>query len=204
MRDFGRGEIGQLHAGLMDGRHLLLLLNLIGHIADRDDQVPWRGSDLADGRGMDVVVTVLAAAKRGTGGLGRRQGGMEGAKVGAEDLRAAQHAVKIHADHLIAAEPLAETAVAPDDRIVAVQQGHAVGHAFDDLLVLQQPADLQGPLQVLGGDIDPGKLLSPKMRQGTQGVGGHHHFVGFGGAGQQPLGIFARIADQEYSGLSRQ
>ena len=93
--DFGRGQIGQFHAGLMDGRHLLLLVDFVGHVADRDDQVPRRTAHLADRRGMHVVVVVLAAAERGTRGLTGRQGGVEGAKVGAEDFRAAQDRVKV-------------------------------------------------------------------------------------------------------------
>ena len=92
-------QIGQFHAGLVDGRHLLLLVDLVGHVADGDDQVPRRAARLADRRGMDVVVAVLAAAERGTGGLAGGQGRVEGAEVGAEDLRAAQDGVEVRADH---------------------------------------------------------------------------------------------------------
>ena len=136
--DLGRRQIGQFHARLVDRRHLLLLVDLVGHVADGDDQMPRRAAHLADRRGVDVVVAVLAAAERGTGGLAGGQGRVEGAEVGAENLRAAQDGVEVGADDAIAVGPFAQPAVAPDDRVVAVQQDDAVGHAFQNLLVLQQ------------------------------------------------------------------
>ena len=67
--DLGGRQIGQFEARLMDRRHLLLLMDLVGHVADVDDQMPRRTAHLADGGGMNVVVAVVAAAERGTGGL---------------------------------------------------------------------------------------------------------------------------------------
>ena len=39
VRQFVGRQIGQLHAGLMDGGQLLLLEHLFGDVVDRDDQV---------------------------------------------------------------------------------------------------------------------------------------------------------------------
>ncbi len=94
---------------------------------------------------MNVVVAVLAAAERGTRGLAGGQRRVEGAEVGAQDFGAAQDGVEVRPDHAVALRPLAEPPVAPDDRVVAVQQDDAVGHAFENVFVLQQPCRAPGP-----------------------------------------------------------
>ena len=165
LREFVGRQVGQLDAGLVDRRQLLLLQHLVGHVADRDDQVLRGLVAFEDRGGVDLEVAVLARAERRGARAGRGQGRVEGAEVGAEDLRAAQHRVEIGADHGLAAGPLAQPAVAPDDRVVAVQQHDAVGHALQNLLVLQQLADLEGVAQVLGGDIQAGERLAGKPAQ---------------------------------------
>ena len=199
--DLGGREIGQFQARLMDRRHLLLLVHLVGHVADVDDQVLRRLARLAHRGGMDVIVVVVAAAERGTGGLAGRQGGVEGAEVGAEDLRAAQHRVEIRPDHAAALRPFRQPPVAPDNQVVAVQQDDAVGHAFENMLVLQQPAKLQGLAEVLRRDVDAGKPFAGKMGQRSQGVAGDHHVMGFSRPSEELFRVFAGVADQEDFGL---
>ena len=148
VRDFRRRQVGQLHARLVDGRHLLLLVDLVGHVADIDDQVARRAVHLAHRGGVNVVVAVFAAAERRTGRLAGGQSRVEGAEVGPEDFRAAQDGVEVRADHRLAVGPFTQPAVAPDHRILGVQQNHAVGHALENLLVLEQLAQFQGILKI--------------------------------------------------------
>ena len=86
---FGR-QVGQFHAGLVDGRQLLLLMHLVGDVADGDDQVPRRAVRLPQRGGVDLEVAVVLAPQHGTGALAGGQGRMEGAEIGAEDFRASQ------------------------------------------------------------------------------------------------------------------
>ena len=106
--DLGRREIGQFHARLMDRRHLLLLVDLVGHVADVDDQMTRQAARLADWSGMDVVIVVLAAAERGSRRLAGSQGRVEGTKIGAQNLGAAQDGVEIGADHAVTGGPFAQ------------------------------------------------------------------------------------------------
>jgi hypothetical protein len=59
-----RRQVGQLHAGLVDGGQLLLLQHLAGHVADGDDQVVRRLSRLEHRRGMHLIILIVAGAKR--------------------------------------------------------------------------------------------------------------------------------------------
>ena len=69
---------------------------------------------------------------------------MEGAKIRAENFRTAQRRVEIHPHDRLAAAPLLDPAIAPDDRVVGIDQHDAVGHALQNPLVLQQLADAEG------------------------------------------------------------
>ena len=144
LEDFFRRQVGQFHAGLVDGGQLLLLLDLVGHVADGNDQVPGGTLQLADRGGLHLEIAVVVAAQRGTGSLAGGQRRVEGTEVGTEDFGAAQGGVEVQPDHRIAAAPLPHAGVAPDDRVVAFQQGHAVGHSFQNLLILQELADFEG------------------------------------------------------------
>ena len=84
---------------------------------------------------------------------------MEGAKIGPQDFRAAQRRVEIRPHHRLPAAPLANLPVAPEDRVVALQQHDAVGHAFEDLLVLQQLADIEDFVEEVGGHEDAGEFF---------------------------------------------
>ena len=81
VEDFFRRQVGQLHAGLMDRRQLLLLLDLVGHVADGDDQVPGRAFQLADRGGLHLEIAIVLAPQRGTRPLAGRQGRVEGTEV---------------------------------------------------------------------------------------------------------------------------
>ena len=122
-------------------------------VTSRTVTIRCRGGavDLPHRGRMDLEVAVVLAPQRGTGALAGGQGGVEGAEIGPEDFRAAQGGEEIHAHHRLPAAPLADPPVAPEDRVVAFQQDDAVGHAFEDLLVLQQLADLEDFAEELGG-----------------------------------------------------
>ena len=111
---------------------------------------------------MHLKVAVVAGAKRGTARPAGGQGRVEGAKIRAQNLGAAQHRVEIRPDDLLAAGPFPQAAVAPDDRVVGVQQHDAVGHALQNAFVLQQLADLNGVGQMLRSDVDPDEAFAPR------------------------------------------
>ena len=54
VREFVGSQIGQLHAGLMNGGQLLLLEHFLGDVVHRDDQVLRRAARLPDRGRMDV------------------------------------------------------------------------------------------------------------------------------------------------------
>ena len=183
VEEFFRRKVGQLHAGLVDGRQLLLLLHFLGHVADGDDQVPRRTVDFPHRRRMDVEIAALLAPQGGTGAMAGGQGGVKGAEIGAQDFRAAQGGVEVDPDHRLQAAPFADPPVAPENRVVAVQQCDAVGHAFENLLVLQQLADFKGLAEIIGGDVNAGKLVPRQQGHGPHGVLHHHQLVCLGHVG---------------------
>ena len=69
------------------------------------------------------------------------------------------------------------------------------------MLVLQQPAKLQGFAEILRGDVDARKPLAGKVGQRSQGVAGNHHIMGFSRPSEQLFRIFAGVANQEDFGL---
>ena len=204
VEDFFRSQVGQLHAGLVDRGQLLLLLDLVGHVADGDDQVAGRAFQLADRGGLHLEIAIVLAPQRGTRPLAGRQGRVEGAEVRPQDFRAAQRRVKVDPHDRIAAAPFAHPAVAPDDRVVALQQGDAVGHALEDLLVLQELADLEGLAEVLGGDENAVEPLAGQQGQGPHRILHDNHFVRFGRGRERLLDVLAGVTDQQDLGLFRQ
>ncbi len=68
-----------------------------------------------------------------------RERRVEGAEIGTENLGRAHHVVEVRADDVVAAGPLAQAAVAPEDRVVAIEQNDAVGHALQYAFVLNEP-----------------------------------------------------------------
>ncbi len=95
----------------MDGRELLLLQDVGGDVANRHDQVLRRAAvravaTLDDGNRMHAEVTMIAAERRRTP-LAGGEGGVEGAEIGADDLRVPKHLVEICPDYVTTAGPLA-------------------------------------------------------------------------------------------------
>ena len=122
-----------------------------------------------DRGGVDAEVAVVGAANRRNARLVGAQGSVEWAEVGAEYLGAAQDVVKILADHFFATAPLAESAIAPQDEILVVQQHDAVGHALQDAIVANQLAKVRHFREMVGVAIDGGKFLPGHSGQRLDG-----------------------------------
>ena len=163
--DFVGREVGQLDAGLVDRRELLLLQHLVGHVANRDDQVLRRTAAVDHRRGMHAHVAILKTAQRRSARPAGGQRGVERTEVGAEDLGRAHHLVEVGADDVVAAGPLAQPAVAPEDRVVAVKQHDAVGHALQDALVLHEPGDVDDFGEMVGVGVDADVLAAAQLGQ---------------------------------------
>ena len=101
---------------------------------------------------------------------------MERTEIGAEDFGRAQHVVEIRADDVVAAGPLAQPAVAPEDRVVAVEQHDAVGHALQDALVLHEPADVDDFGEVVGVGVDADEVAAAELGQGSDRRGDFDDF----------------------------
>ncbi len=174
-RQFVGHQVGQFHAGLVDGGQLLLLQHLRRHVAHRDDQVLRRRLVLENRGGVHLEVAVVARAQRRVAGAAGGQRRVERTEVGPEDLGAAQHGVKIRADDAVALGPLAQPAVAPDDRVLGIEHDDAVGHAFQDALVLQQLADLKRVTEMFRTHVEPGERLASQPAQSPQRALDLHH-----------------------------
>jgi hypothetical protein len=150
----------------MDGRELLLLQYLIGDLADRDDEVP--GFALAfNHRGhVHAHVTIAETPERGGAGSTRTQRGVERTKIGAQYFGRAHDVVKVGADNVIAARPFAEAAVSPKDRVIGIEQDHAVGHALQNALVLHQPGNVDYFGKVIGIGIDTDEFPGFELAEG--------------------------------------
>ncbi len=92
---------------------------------------------------------------------------MERAEVGPQDFRAVHRRVEVHADDILAAGPLLQPAVAPDDRVVGVEQHDAVGHALQNVFVLEQSADAERFGQMTFGHEDAGVFFVRQSGQST-------------------------------------
>ena len=204
VEDLFRSQVGQLHAGLVDRGQLLLLLHLVRHVADGNDQVPGRTVQLADRGRLHLEVAIVLAPQRGTRPLAGGQRRVEGTEVRPQDFRAAEGRVKVDPRHRIAAAPFAHPPIAPDDGVVVLQQGDPVGHALQDLLVLQEFSELEGLAEVLGGDENAVELPAGQQGQGPHGVLHDHHFVRLRGDGERLLDVLAGVTDQQDLGLFRQ
>ncbi len=64
LREFVWLQVGEFHARLMNGRQLLLLVHLIGHVAHGDDQMLAMLLAVINRRGMHLVVLVICRAER--------------------------------------------------------------------------------------------------------------------------------------------
>ena len=80
----------------MDGGELLLLQHLEGHVAHRHDEVAGRVPQLPVHRcGVDMIVSMVAAAECRTAGGSGCEGSVEGAEVGAKNLGAVENEVEV-------------------------------------------------------------------------------------------------------------
>ncbi len=120
----------------MDRRELLLLQYLVGNVADRDDQMLRRTIAVENWRGMHPHVSILKTAKRRSTRAAGSQRGVKRAEIGAEDFGRTHHLVEVSADDVVAARPLAQPAIPPQDRVVVAEQYDAVRHALQHALVL--------------------------------------------------------------------
>ena len=59
LRHFVGRQVGQLDAGLMNGRQLLLLQHFVGHVANRDDQMLRRLAGVDHRRRVHRIVAVV-------------------------------------------------------------------------------------------------------------------------------------------------
>jgi len=75
---------------------------------------------------------------------------VERTKIRSQNLGAVEHRIKILADDSFAPGPLAQPAVSPNDRIVAVEQNYPVGHSFEDVDVVR---DVELAVRMLLGRV---------------------------------------------------
>ena len=64
----------------------------------------------------------------------------------ADDVRRAERGEKLIADDVAAITPLDEYVIGPQNCQLAVEQGHRIGHTFQDAVVFKQATELHGVL----------------------------------------------------------
>ena len=122
-------------------------------------------------RGVHADVAILKTAQRRAARAAGGERGVERTEVGAENLGRAHHVVEVRADDVFAARPFAEPAVAPEDRVVVIEQHDAVGHALQDAFVLNEPGDVDHFGKVVGVGIDADEVAGAEMGKGSNGRG---------------------------------
>ncbi len=170
LKHFFRGQVRQFDPRFVDGRQLLLLHPLFGDVANRNDQVLGRSLRLENRCRVHLQEGVLADLQCGAAGVLGRQGRVEGTEVRSQDFRVGQRGEEILAHHVLAATPLAETRVAPDHDILGIEQHDAVGHAFQNPFILEQPTDLQRLVQMRRNDVQPGVVAFRQAREGLDRI----------------------------------
>ena len=125
---FGRCEIGELLARLMNGSKFLLLEDRVGDIANR------RHGDrsVCAGRCLQMEVTVVGRPQRGACRAARGDRHAEGAGVGPEYFRAVECLKKVEAAERSLAAPSRQTTVGPDDGVVFADQRDAIREVLQD------------------------------------------------------------------------
>jgi len=89
---------------------------------------------------------------------------MERTIIRAEDFRGAHYIVKIRAYDVIAACPISQSPIAPENRVVAAKQDDAVGHALQDSLVLDETRDIDYFGEVIGICVNAYKFATAELR----------------------------------------
>ena len=125
---FGRCEIGELLARLMNGSKFLLLEDRVGDIANR------RHGDrsVCAGRGLQMEVAVVGRSQRRACRAARSDRHAEGAGVGSEYFRAVECLKKVEAVERGLAAPFRQTTVGPDDGVVCADQRDAIREVLQD------------------------------------------------------------------------
>lgn len=107
---------------------------------------------------------------------------MERTEVGAQDFGAAEHRVEVAADDSVATTPLTQSAVAPQDRVVAIKQDNAVRHSLEDAVVLHQPAYGERFFAMTAGDEHASELFAGETSKRTHSVRCADNLIRFGQA----------------------
>ena len=138
---FGRRQIGQFLAGLMDGGPLLLLEDRVGDVSDADDDMVGgrpvgRGGGLGgeERGGIEVEIAVVGGPQRRAGDPPRREGGVERAELGAENLRITEGGEEADPADFLPAAPLPEAGIGPTDGVAGIEEDDAIGNVFEDPL----------------------------------------------------------------------
>ncbi len=206
-QDFFRSQVGQFHAGAVDRFQFLLLMNFIGHVAEGDNQMAGRPQTTQQigrlaGRGnLHLEIAVVPAPQRGARPLAGRQCHVERTEVRPQNLRVVECRVKTAPDHAVATAPLADPTVLPDDPVIAIQQGNPERKALEDLLILQEPGDLESRLEVPGSDENAVEMLMGQQAHGPRWIRRNNHVARLGSGPEHPLEVLAGIANQQYSWL---
>ena len=163
--EFGRRQVGELLAGLVDRGPLLLLEDRVGHVPHGGDGVRAGGvaGDGGQRHGQQVEVAVVGGAQRDAAGpaSGRRAQG-----VGLGD--GVERRAEVAAPRGTAAAPRLQPIVRPQDPVVGIEQGHTVG---------QMPQDLWGDGDVVKtarGAISAGSFRRRHHEQSGVRPGGEH------------------------------
>jgi hypothetical protein len=144
-------------------------------VANRDYQVLRRLVVLRDWNRMDAVVAMVAADRRAAAFAGR-EGRVKRAEVGTHDFGVAHDFVEILPDDVLAAGPLAQPAIAPENRIVVRQQQDAIRHALQDALVLEEASDVDDVGKMIGVGVDANVVAAGEFRQAAGRRGNFDNF----------------------------
>ena len=158
--DLVRTQIRQFATGLVDCRQLLLLKDLVGDLADGDDQVSRR-LGRADRCGVNLEILVVHAVKRGAAFIAGRQCGMERAEIRSHDLGIVQQFVERHSEWRSrwTARPLQQTMVRPDHAKIRVKQRDTFGHIAEHQPALHHSANFGGLRKTGAAHPDAGHVF---------------------------------------------
>ena len=102
---FFRRQVGQFHAGLVNGHQLLLLQHFARDVANDGEQVLRFLAIFNNRGGMNLKIVIFFRLQVADGRSPIHQGGMEGTIIGADDVRAVQYFVEISAAELFLTTP---------------------------------------------------------------------------------------------------
>ena len=130
---------------------------------------------------------------------------VERTEVGSEDLRAAQDRVEITAHDVLAAGPFAAAGRCPRRIVFSLVEKHdAIRHALQNLLVLQQLADLDRFLKPVRPEINACKRLLPEQIHRADGIFDLHNLVGIRRRPKKFAEVCSAVANQQDFRFARQ